>query len=96
MNNRNDKKADRVAATVDRLRGFDSRRLQCEMTDGLAEWHRRRAEGVRNRRLYLLSVAIALLMVSCSFQLAPTLNYRLADGVSYQEVEDLTNHVLGK
>ena len=50
MNNRNDKKADRVAATVDRLRGFDSRRLQCEMTDGLAEWHRRRAEGVRNRR----------------------------------------------
>lgn len=96
MNNLKDKNTDPVAATVDRLRGFDSRRLQCEMTDGLAEWHRHCAEGARNRRLYLVATAIAFLMVSCAFRLAPTLDYRLADGESYQEVEALTNHLLGK
>lgn len=82
--------------TIDHLRGFDSRKLQREMTDGLAEWQRRRAESARNRRQYLVTTCIMLLLISVSYRLAPTLNYRLADNKSYEEVETLTYHLLGQ
>jgi hypothetical protein len=87
---------DKVTETLDRLRGFDSRRLQCEMTDGLAEWQRRRAESARNRRQYLVTTCIMLLLISVSYRLAPTLNYRLADNKSYEEAASLTYYLLGQ
>lgn len=87
---------DEISETVDRLRGFDSRKLQREMTDGLAAWHRRRAQSVRDRRQYLATACVMLLLVFCSYQMAPTHPYRLADGVSYEEVVALNNSMLGR
>lgn len=77
------------------LEGRVRRMAQHDGAD-LTLWCRQRAEGARNRRQYLASACIMLLLVSCSYQLAPTRNYLVADGVSYEEVETLNNHMLGK
>lgn len=87
---------DKVTETIDRLRDFDSQKLQQEMTVGLADWHLHRAETARNRRQYLATTCVMLLLISVSYQLAPTFNYRLADNRSYEEVETLTYHLLGQ
>ena len=96
MNNLTDNKECGAVEVADRLRGFDSRRLQGEMTDGLAEWHRRRAESDRDIRYYLASIGIVLLMAPCFYLSASPCGYRLADGVSYHEVENIANYMLGK
>lgn len=72
------------------------RRLAQRDGADLPLWCRRRAEVARNRRHYLAFACIMLLLVSCSYQLAPTRNYLVADGVSYEEVATLNNHMLGK
>lgn len=85
---------DRVTETIDLLRGFDSRRLQQEMTTGLPDWHRRRKEEAHNRRLYAATTCVMLLLVLASFHLAPTLNYSAADGVNYGQVKSLAYNML--
>ena len=82
--------------TADRLLGFDSRRLQREMTDGLDRWHHRREEAFRDGRAYLAATCVAFAMVAVSYLLAPTTNYRLADGVSYEKVEAQTFKLINR
>ena len=65
---------------TDRLLGFDSRRLQREMTRGLGSWAHRHRETVLDRRTIVTTTCISLLMDSCASQMAPTPNYRLGDG----------------
>lgn len=62
----------------------------------LAQWCRCRKETARNRRQYLATSLVMLLLVSCSYQWMPTRNYHLADDVSYEGVAAVTNHMLGK
>ena len=86
---------DRVTETIDLLRGFDSQRLQQEMTTGLPDWHRRRKEAAHNRRLYATTSCVMLLMVAGAFRLAPTLDYRISnDGTCYEEVVRINNNML--
>lgn len=72
------------------------RRMALHDGSDLTLWCRQRADATRHRRHYLASACIMLLLVSCSYQLAPTRNYFVADSVSYEEVETLNNHLLGK
>lgn len=87
---------DKVTETLDRLRGFDSRKLQQEITVDLTDWHRHCAEAARNRRQYMATACIMLLLISASHRLAPTHNYRLADNKSYEEAASLTYYLLGQ
>ena len=92
MNSESKEKHVKVA---DRLLGFDSRQLQRQMTDGLADWHRRRNEVAHNRRLYAATTCVMLLLMQTSYLLAPTFNYRISnDNLSYAEVVDLNYSLL--
>ncbi len=51
---------DSTTETIDLLRGFDSRRLRHEMTDGLADWHRRRSRMRQTRLATGVLAAISL------------------------------------
>lgn len=86
---------DKVTETIDRLRDFDSQKLQQEMTVGLADWHLYRAETARNRRQYLATTCVMLLLVPVFYKLAPTRNYRLAASTTYEKVVLLNNSMLG-
>ena len=87
---------DKNTPTVDRLLGFDSRRLQREMTAGLADWHRRRREATLDRRFVGTALVIASLMVTVTHQVAPTLNYRLDGDTSYEQTVEMNNAILGR
>ena len=87
-------KHDNLTETIDRLRGFDSRKLLQEMTDGLDEWHRHRAESTRNRRAYAATACVALLLIQASYLLAPVLPYHVSDGTNYEAMESLTYKLL--
>lgn len=92
MNSESKEKHVKVA---DRLLGFDSRRFQRQMTDGLSDWHRRRNEVAHNRRLYAATTCVMLLLMQTSCLLAPTFNYRISnDDLSYAEVVDLNYSLL--
>lgn len=81
---------------TDRLLGFDSQRLQREMTQGLGSWAHRHRETVLDRRTIVTTTFISLLMVSCASQLVPTTNYRLGDGQTYEGAVALANYLLEK
>lgn len=86
MNSESKEKHVKVA---DRLLGFDSRQLQRQMTDGLADWHRR-ADAANNRRSYAATACVMLLLVQVCYLLTPSFNYRISnDNLSYDEVVDL-------
>ena len=88
--------SDKNTPTTDRLLGFDSRLLQQEMTKGLADWHRRRREAARSRRLVGLTSCLTLAMVSCVYQMTPTTDYRLDGAMSYEWVVEVNNTMLGR
>ena len=92
MNSESKEKHVKVA---DRLLGFDSRRFQRQMTDGLSDWHRRRNEVAHNRRLYAATTCVMLLLVQVCYLLTPSFNYRISnDNLSYDEVVDLNYSLL--
>lgn len=80
--------------TTDRLLGFDSRRLQREMTDGLDRWHHRREEAFRDGRAYLAATCVAFAMVAASYLAAPTANYRQTGSLSYEQAVKINNTFL--
>lgn len=80
--------------TEDRLRGFDSQRLQMEMTDDLGTWFRRREENTHELRGYLSTSLLMLLLAGATHLFTPTTNYRVGDGATYDEVALLNRNML--
>lgn len=81
---------------VDALMGFDHREFLHQMTDGLAPWHRRRRENLRETTLYLKSLALVAVMVLPAYHLAGTANYRLSGGATYNDAVAQTQTLLGQ
>lgn len=80
--------------TIDRVMGFDSRKLQREMTVGLADWCRKKEEESRARRLYLATLGAVLLLAVPAYGLAPVKDYRLDSRTCYEKVMTTTNNIL--
>lgn len=64
------------------------------LVEGLEDWLCRRREKARDRRLYLATTCVMLVLVSVAYRLAPTADYRLAEGVSYEELVEINNKML--
>lgn len=83
-----------IREKTDPLYGYDTREFQRRMVEGLEDWLCRRREKARDRRLYLATTCVMLVLVSVAYRLAPTADYRLAEGVSYEELVEINNKML--
>ena len=91
-----EKRTESARETIDRVMGLDSGKLQREMTEGLAEWCRKKEEEAHARRLYLTTLGAVLLLAIPAYSLSPVQDYRLDSRTNYEEVMTTTNNILGR
>ena len=65
------------------------------LAEGDRKWLGRRREAALDRRLYTRTVLLVVLVIMGCLYLAPGLDYRIAEGATYEEVATINNQLLG-
>ncbi|MBR0169757.1 MAG: hypothetical protein IJQ14_02825 [Bacteroidales bacterium] len=86
---------DKQTELIDKLLGFDSKKFQQQMTEGLEEWHRKQRERDILVRSYVFSFVFVAMVAVPTLMFPRTTNYRLDEGATIDEVVAMTNSVLG-
>ena len=80
---------------IDKLLGFDSKKFQQQMTEGLAEWHRKQRERDILVRSYVISFVFVAMVAVPTLMFPRTTTYRLDEGATIDEVVAMTTSERG-